>query len=142
MGRYSNKYRTSTCEPSTRLTSHLAGDVSPTPPVRQSVQAQRRLSREEAQSLVAQYVNGAAIHELAGRWGVHRDTVTKQLKRAGVPRRLVGMPPGAVPEAAQLYREWWALVRLARRYGVSDTTVRRHLITAGVVMRRSTDHHR
>lgn len=53
--------------------------------------------------------------------------------------RLVGMAPGTVSEAGLLYREGWSLAALGREYGVAASTVRRHLIGAGVVMRLATD---
>ncbi len=49
--------------------------------------------------------------------------------------RQVGLNAGQVAEACRLYAEGWSLARLANRYDVTDMTVRRNLLLAGVVMR-------
>ena len=52
-------------------------------PARQR-QAQRRLTAEQAQRLVAEYEAGASMKELAARWCLHRTTVAAQVRQ--VPR--------------------------------------------------------
>jgi hypothetical protein len=61
--------------------------------------------------------------------------VTTILQRLGVELRQKGLSDEEVGEACRLYPEGWSLVRLAERYDVTDTTVRRYLLLAGVVMR-------
>jgi hypothetical protein len=60
-------------------------------PARQR-QAQRRLTAEQTQQLVAAYEGGASMKELATRWGMHRTTVAAQLRQAGTPLRRQGIP--------------------------------------------------
>jgi hypothetical protein len=73
--------------------------------------------------------------ELAKQFGIHRTTVTAILQRVGVEPRRFRLTNEQVVEACRLYPEGWSLARLAERYEVSDMTVRRYLLLAGVVMR-------
>lgn len=97
---------------------------------------QRRLRPHEVAELVAAYVAGATTRELADRFGIHRDTVSTHLDRAGVPiRTRCGLSPGDVDEAARLYQEGWSGARLAKKFGVSDHTIRATLRNVGVRIR-------
>jgi hypothetical protein len=75
------------------------------------------------------------MKELADRFGIHRATATSILHRLGVEPRQFGLSDKQVAEACRLYPEGWSLARLAERYDVTDMTVRRYLLLAGVVMR-------
>jgi predicted DNA-binding protein (UPF0251 family) len=97
--------------------------------------AQVRLEPDQINALAVAYREGKAVKELARNFGVHRTTVTAILERSGVELRLAGLSNGQVAEACRLYPEGWSLARLADRYSVSDMTVRRYLLLAGVVMR-------
>lgn len=94
-----------------------------------------RLDASATAGLIDAYRAGVRIKDLAGRFGVHRTTVTSLLACHGVELRPVGMSPDQVLHAAQLYRDGWSLARLGEKFGVDDMTVRRHLLLAGVVMR-------
>jgi lambda repressor-like predicted transcriptional regulator len=85
-------------------------------------QVQRRLSEADAYKLVAAYRQGAGVKELAKHFGIHRDTVSEVLKRAGVVRRTVGLSTPDITTAAELYRAGWSLVRLGEKFGVDGTT--------------------
>jgi hypothetical protein len=98
-------------------------------------QAQVRLDPHQARALATSYRHGKATKELAEQFGIHRTTVTTILQRLGVELRQKGLSDEQVGEACRLYPEGWSLVRLAERYDVTDTTVRRYLLLAGVVMR-------
>jgi hypothetical protein len=98
-------------------------------------QAQVRLDPLQADALAATYKEGGTIKQLAGKYGVHRVTVTAMLRHLGVERRRVGLTDAQAVEACRLYPDGWSLARLAERYDVDDMTVRRYLLLAGVVMR-------
>ena len=109
---------------------------SPRPPERPSSwQTQVRLDPHQAKELASAYRAGNATNELAARFGIHRATVTAILHRLGVDPHQRGLTDEQVAEACRLYPEGWSLARLAERYDVTDMTVRRYLLLAGVVMR-------
>ena len=81
------------------------------------------------------YSEGKATKELARRFGIHRATVTVVLQRLGVELQQKGLSDEQATEARRLYPEGWSLARLAERYDVTDMTVRRYLLLAGIVMR-------
>jgi transposase len=96
---------------------------------------QRRLDEREASELIAVYLQGASVKELALRFGVHRRTVTSLLLRYGVELRPSGLQPEDIELAALLYRDGWSLARLGEKFGVDGSTVWRALKAAGVEMR-------
>jgi len=72
---------------------------SPSQPVhtaqRSSRQVQRRLSPNKIAQLVADYQAGTGTEKLALDYGISRDTVSKHIKRAGVPVPCPGPYRGA-----------------------------------------------
>lgn len=84
-------------------------------------------------SLVADYLAGVAVGELAGRYGIHRSTVTAHLRRRNIPRRRVGLDSGQQAEAVGLYRDGLSLRAISRRMGVDRKTVRASLVEANLV---------
>ena len=131
MGRYSK------LDIATKMCSILAGRGRDDPPARttRSVRRLRRLSEPEVDQLVERYQNGCSVHILARDFGIHRTTVSAQLKTRGVwkaPRRLTETE---ATEAVRRYEQGWSLVRVAEHFGVSSDTVHRALKRAGVTMR-------
>jgi hypothetical protein len=100
-----------------------------------SIQTQIHLNPDQATSLAAEYSDGKMIKELAQRYGVHRTTVTAQLRRLNVQFRQRGLTANDAAAAARLYAEGWSLARLGQRFLVDDMTVRRALLAIGVTMR-------
>ena len=96
---------------------------------------QRRLTASETVAVAREYQAGADIRVLAGKYGVHRTTISTCLAKLAIPRRQVGLPPENIPEAARLYQEGWSLARLSGKFGCTDNTVRARLLEVGVVMR-------
>ena len=68
-------------------------------------------------------------------FGIHHTTVTAVLQRLGVEPCQPGLSAEQVAEACGLYPEGWSLARVAERYDVTDMTVRRYLLLAGLAMR-------
>ena len=131
LGRYSK------LDIATKLRSILAGGGRDDPPARttRSVRRLRRLSDPEVDQLVERYQNGCSIHILARDFGIHRTTVTAQLKTGGVwraPRRLT---KAEASDAIKRYEQGWSLVRVADHFGVSSDAVRRALKRANVITR-------
>lgn len=102
-------------------------------------QVQVRLDAQQANDLAIAYRSGKATKELAGRFGIHRATVTAILRRLGVDLRQQGLTDEQVAEACRLYPEGWSLARLAERFDVDDMTVRRYLLLTGIVIRAPHD---
>ena len=99
------------------------------------VQVQQRLSPAETQRLVAAYQQGAGVKELARRFGIHRETVSAIIGRAGLVPRTRRLSKNQIDDAARLYTEGWSLARLGEKFGVDGTTVWRTLLRQGVLMR-------
>jgi hypothetical protein len=71
---------------------------------RQPRQHQRRLRQDELDHLVADYLSGVKVKELAERYRITRQTVLEHMRRQGVPRRHPRLGPLEVKEACDLYR--------------------------------------
>jgi hypothetical protein len=107
------------------------------PPVPRSPrkQAQSRLQEAEAKALVAGYVAGSTVYELADQFGVHRHTVSEILERRGVPRRYHKLSPEQLDLACSLYRAGLSLTKVGGQLGRRAETVRQALMKAGVEIR-------
>ena len=106
-----------------------------------TTQRQTRLSDQERKELVELYKNGWTVKKLVTKYGIHKDTVSRHLEAAGVPRRgwQRKMTDTQVKEASRRYvDERWSLARLGKHYSVSASTVRTELLDAGLVLRRRT----
>lgn len=95
----------------------------------------RQLKADEAREVVAAYEAGATVYQLAHRFGIARQTVSKILKRHGVQMRRTGLSPEQTAEAARLYDQGWSLARIGARMDVSPETVRLRLAARGTQLR-------
>ena len=95
------------------------------PETRLSRQHQHRLRPEEQDRLVADYVVGVDVVELARRYGIARQTVLEQMRRQGVPRRHPRLSADDTELAAGLYRAGDSLATIGEVFGVDPGTVRR-----------------
>lgn len=106
------------------------------PAVGTDIRECRMLSPDEATELVEAYRHGAEMNELARRYGVHRHTVDRHLKRTGVAKRLMTkMTPAKVEQAKELYEQGLSTNQIGKRFGISGSTVWKALKRAGVDMR-------
>lgn len=98
---------------------------------------QRRLAEAEVDELVARYVAGSAIDELARVFEVNRTTVISHLDRRDIPRRRVvrKMTDRMVAEAARRYGQGLSLKAVAEEFGVDARTLARELRRADVPIR-------
>lgn len=105
-------------------------------PVRgSSCQSQTRLSASNHAELLAGYADGVPVHELATRFQVHRGTVTKLVRQAGLAVRRPAVPEPVRQEAVRLYVDGLTLVEVGERLGINDKTVRLLVIEAGGTLR-------
>lgn len=100
----------------------------------------RLLRADEIEALIAGYTEGATLRELAARFGIHRHTVAKHLKDAGVQRRLQPLTASQIEEAARLYAEGMSVMEVGAKLGVHGSTVSLVLKRHGVARRNPWDH--
>jgi lambda repressor-like predicted transcriptional regulator len=132
MGRYSNL-----CDQGERLQDLLKMiPEGPRMPLPEPRQVQRRLGQQEADQLIATYLTGATLAELAEEYGIHRTTATEILERAGVPRRPQPLSPTQIETATFLYESGLSLVKVSTRLGCNAETLRTALIRSGVKIRK------
>jgi hypothetical protein len=70
----------------------------PTVEDRHPRQHQRRLRQDELDHLVADYLSGVKVKELAERYRITRQTVLEHVRRQGLPRRHPRLSPDEVNE--------------------------------------------
>jgi hypothetical protein len=105
------------------------------PETRPPRQHQRRLRPDELARLVADYVAGVEVIELARHYGIARQTVLQQMRREGVPRRHPRLSADDTEKAAGLYGTGDSVATIGGVFGVDPGTVRRALMKLGVPMR-------
>lgn len=103
--------------------------------VRAVEMAQTFLSPVQVDELVALYLNGMTLVELAKRFSVHRRTVAAHLVRRSIPIRRGGLDEKHVAEATRLYADGLTLTEVGMRFGVSQQAVRRAIAAAGAKIR-------
>ena len=105
-------------------------------PVREnSSQSQTRLSASNRVALLAGYVEGVPVQELATKFNVHRATVREIARRAGHPSRAPEHSQQLRGEAARLYAEGFTLSQVAAQLGIGDEAVRSAVIALGGMIR-------
>jgi len=100
-------------------------------------QHQRRLDPDQIVQLIALYLEGQSVAQLAQEWNIHRTTVMDHLKRSDVPTRphKRKMNDEQVTRAAEFYRAGDSLAKLSHRYNVDPQTVSRELKKTDVTIR-------
>jgi len=132
IGRYSNH-----CDQGERLQRLLK--VVPNGSAQVNVgtrkQVHRRLRLAEIEELVAGYLAGATVYQLATRFRIHRATASLLLERQGVARRNRPLSPAQIDQAIELYATGQSLANVGRQLGCDANTVRLALVKGGVRMR-------
>jgi len=97
----------------------------------------RRLTDADTHRLIAGYLGGHTLEQLAVEYGVHRRTVAAHLQRHGVARRVIvsKMTPADIDAAAHRYQVGESLAAIAETFQVNPATVGRNLKQAGVALR-------
>ncbi|WP_437770358.1 hypothetical protein [Arthrobacter sp. KNU40] len=99
-----------------------------------------QLSAEQATALADDYQAGIRVKELAAKYGISRETVSKHLRRRAITPRKVGLDAQQIKEAVRLYEQGDSLATIGTRMGVTAHTVRSRLLEVGVRMRSSYEH--
>jgi hypothetical protein len=97
------------------------------------------LSSSEVDELVAGRLDGEEIASLAGRFGIHRNTVMEHLSRRRVPgRRWPGrtLSEEELMAAGELYERGLRLELVGQAFGVDRRYLRRVLPGLGFTIRR------
>lgn len=81
------------------------------------------LSAAEKQQLVESYVAGSTIRELARRFGINRETVSKILAEHGVERRYHQTVTVDMERARELQAQGLSINEIAAALGVGRTTL-------------------
>ncbi|WP_433207473.1 hypothetical protein ACQP1G_22060 [Nocardia sp. CA-107356] len=95
----------------------------------------RKLSEGEKMELARDYLLGMTVYELAEKYSIQRQTVSRHLRRMGVPMRQRGLKEHQIDRAAQLYTEGLTLKQVGAKLGADSSTVRLALLRRGVRMR-------
>ena len=98
---------------------------------------QRRLNTTDIARLVAGYLAGQTLSDLAKEFCIHHRTVAAHLEQRGVLRRINArkFTNNDVDEAARRYRAGESLATVGTAFNVDAATVRRELQRAGVTIR-------
>ncbi len=99
-----------------------------------------QLSAEQSEEMAADYQAGVLVKELAAKYKISRETVSKHLRRRGIALRPVGLDEQQIKEAVRLYEQGDSLATIGERMGVTAHTVRSRLVEVGVRMRSSYEH--
>jgi hypothetical protein len=140
LGRYSNH-----SDQGERIEALLEIALPPlrTIKTRTTKQIHRRLRPPEITELVKAYQGGKTVYELAQQFSVHRNNVSKLLKREGVLLRWRSLSASQIELAVELYQAGQSAAMIAHQFACDPGTVRLALIKSGVKMRdshgRSTD---
>lgn len=89
----------------------------------------------EINEIVKEYANGATTRQLAEKYGCHRDTISRQLKKQGVAVTIEKITHADVGEMVRLYESGQKAEEVGRQFGVSKSTALNRLRANGVKMR-------
>lgn len=112
--------------------SVLSEEYSPT---KRACQQQTRLTTDQVDELVREYVAGANQRQLARRFGCHRTTVSALLKSRGITPRNRALTAGQIDRAVELYTSGLSLVAVGELLGANPETIRQRLIESCVPRR-------
>ena len=76
---------------------------------------------------MADYRAGATVYQLAAQYGVHRQTVSRILKRSGVTMRRRTLSAEEVAQLLHAHQQGDSIQSIAQRFGIQPSTVRKRL---------------
>ena len=82
--------------------------------------AQTFLDASQVDELVAMYLGGKTMREVAGHFDVHRTTVAIHLRRRSVPVRRGKLSAAQVAEIGTLYDQGFTLAEIGARFAVGQ----------------------
>lgn len=96
----------------------------------------RKLSPDDLKELCSLYETGFSMVQLAEKFECHRQTIARQLKKAGVDLREQQLrTPAFDRHARRLYEQGNSLDEVANMLGVQASTINRAVRAAGGVLR-------
>lgn len=98
------------------------------------------LETDQVKAIVADYQAGVQVKELATKYCISRETISKHLRRQAIAPRKVGLDEQPTKEAVRFYEQGDSLATIGKRMGVTAHTVRSRLVEAGEEMRSSYEH--
>ncbi len=96
----------------------------------------RETPAERDARIVASYHDDVDNTTLAAEFGIHRITVLRALRRAGIEPRAPALDASRVHDVRAFYEAGHTIERTARHYGVSRGTIYRFMKAHGVQRRR------
>jgi hypothetical protein len=99
------------------------------------VQRQTRLGPAAIRQLRADYQAGQTSYQLAATYRLHRQTVTKHLRTAGIKLRGGGLDQAQTRDAIARYQAGQSLATIGQQFGVTANTVAAALERAGIPRR-------
>lgn len=96
---------------------------------------ERKMINFPLEQAISEYQSGMSPIALGEKYGVSHGTIRKRLKEAGVrkitakERNMMNFP---LEQVISEYQSGMTLIVLGEKYGVSETTIRKRLIEAGV----------
>ena len=107
----------------------------PTPTKRRAPRGrrpQRRLTQEQLTAVLAAFLGGAPVKDLARQFGVHHSTIQDHLNRPPRARRTPALDEAMLSQAIKLYASGLSFRTVGRQLGVHAATVRDYLLKAGI----------
>ncbi len=83
-----------------------------------------QLSTKQSEAMAADYQAGVLVKDLATKYQISRETVSKHLRRHGIAPRPVGLNEQQIKEAIRRYEQGDSLATIGKRMGVTAHTVR------------------
>jgi len=109
--------------------------------IRKSSELLKAFTEEQEKEVIEKYKRGMTAKEIASQYGLSDPPVLKILRRAGFDpykdnqKRKEKLSARQKEELAKAYTEGQTAQQLARRYGVSDPTIKKALLELGVEIR-------
>ena len=102
---------------------------------------QKYLTDAEATSIVEEYNSGLSTYALAAKYGCHRNTISRCLKKHGVEVKAEKIDTEAdVAKMISMYNEGFSAIEIAERFSIAKTTVIHRLHANDVEMRTRWDY--
>ena len=126
---YRKKQNSSYTQPLSGKTAEAANPPDIYAERRQLTQKQTRLSEDEIQIVINQYIGGMNINQLAKKYHCHRTTISQHLKNHGVEIRDLSIPDHLIDKAADLYCSGLSYAKIGKQLGFDGETIRKKLKT-------------
>ena len=101
----------------------------------------KKLKQEEICAIILKYKDGATTYVLAEEYGVHRDTISRCLKKNGItPTRSRVNINEFTKQVSKLYEDGKNMTEIAKDLDVSRSMIQYHIVKAGIKTRTRWDY--